>query len=456
MRLWDILPRNAVFVSRLRRAFRYSRFSKLRRWLKGKTLHWALYLALAALIVGGSLGLYNLLSSYFFVVRVNGHEVGLVRDAEEVTYFVDDLLARCSSLYGMEVTAQQEITFTREFRPGQEADLRQAKEALRKQISLVTEAFMVMVDGSPVVPVSTEQDIETAIELLSAAYVSQAENVLLLEVELVEEVYGERCIVPPDQICTPEKVASLLTVKDQPQELALASRDVLHSRFGRGESAEAFAREIPVVHVITVEKATVLERIPFSTAYVDNSNMFIGQSRVVSPGADGRKEVTYRVTRENGAEIAREALAEKVLEEPVTQVVERGSGRRFSWPVANGGRITQFFRGSAHMGVDIAAPLGTPILAADSGVVVRSENVWPMGNYIILYHGSYWTVYLHHSRNLVSAGQSVSRGQKIAYLGSTGRSTGPHLHFEVRLSNGSSTWGSWRAHPAVDPMQFFR
>ena len=78
-----------------------------------------------------------------------------------------------------------------------------------------------------------------------------------------------------------------------------------------------------------------------------------------------------------------------------------------------------------------------------------------MGNYIILYHGSYWTVYLHHSRNLVSVGQKVSRGQTIAYMGSTGRSTGPHLHFEIRVNNGSGVWSGWYAHRAINPLQFY-
>ena len=107
------------------------------------------------------------------------------------------------------------------------------------------------------------------------------------------------------------------------------------------------------------------------------------------------------------------------------------------------------------MGIDIAAATGTPILAADSGVVVISSSGWPMGNYIVLRHSGYWTVYLHHSRNLVSVGQSVSRGQTIAYLGSTGYSTGPHLHFEIRRCNGSGVWSGWRSHPAINPLQFF-
>ncbi len=76
------------------------------------------------------------------------------------------------------------------------------------------------------------------------------------------------------------------------------------------------------------------------------------------------------------------------------------------------------------------------------------------GNYIVIYHGGYYTLYLHNNVNLVSAGQKVSRGQVIARLGSTGNSTGPHLHFEIRRSIGPN-WGGWYVHPAVNPLQFY-
>ncbi|MEW5784259.1 MAG: peptidoglycan DD-metalloendopeptidase family protein [Bacillota bacterium] len=450
------MARYKALVCQRQRAYRHSGLRTLQQWLKGKKLHWALYLFLASLLVVGILGLHSHLRSYMYVVRADGHEVGLVRDAEEVELFVEDLMEQCSSLYGMKVMPRQAITLTREFRAGMEADPQRVMENLRQRISLITEAVMVMVDGSPVVPVSTEQDVEMVAELLCWAYVSEDENVMLLEAELVEEITGEKYTVPPEQVCTPENVASLLTRRDQDQEQLIASRDVLISRFGRNAPEDIYEAEVPVVHVITVEQATLEEQIPFPTTYVNNSNMLIGENRVLTAGAEGRKEVTYRITRENGVETARETLSEQVIKEPVTQVVERGTGRRFTWPVSGGGRLTQGFRGSAHMGIDIASSTGTPILAADGGFVVQSQNAWPMGNFIVLNHGSYWTVYLHHSRNLVSVGQRVSRGQTIAYMGSTGNSTGPHLHFEIRRSNGSGVWSSWHAHPAINPMQFFR
>ena len=90
----------------------------------------------------------------------------------------------------------------------------------------------------------------------------------------------------------------------------------------------------------------------------------------------------------------------------------------------------------------MAAPNGSPILAAYDGQVVAADYNASMGNYIMIDHGvGLYTVYMHCSALYVSAGASVSKGANIAAVGSTGRSTGPHLHFSVRLNgNYVSPW----------------
>jgi murein DD-endopeptidase MepM/ murein hydrolase activator NlpD len=88
-----------------------------------------------------------------------------------------------------------------------------------------------------------------------------------------------------------------------------------------------------------------------------------------------------------------------------------------------------------HNGVDFAANSGTPILAAYGGTVVAAAYNSSMGNYVMINHGDgLYTIYMHASELYVSAGQTVSKGETIAAVGSTGRSTGPHLHFSVRLN----------------------
>jgi murein DD-endopeptidase MepM/ murein hydrolase activator NlpD len=118
------------------------------------------------------------------------------------------------------------------------------------------------------------------------------------------------------------------------------------------------------------------------------------------------------------------------------------SGGTFSWPVT--GTITSPFGwrsnpfGGApefHQGLDIAAPTGTTVTAAAGGTVIMAQWYGGYGNYILIDHGAgYSTGYGHLSAIYVASGQSVARGQAIGAVGSTGQSTGPHLHFEVRIA----------------------
>ncbi len=96
-----------------------------------------------------------------------------------------------------------------------------------------------------------------------------------------------------------------------------------------------------------------------------------------------------------------------------------------------------------HNGIDLAAPNGSPILAAYDGEVVAAAYSSSMGNYVMIDHGdSLYTIYMHASALYVSKGDAVTKGQQIAAVGSTGRSTGPHLHFGVRKNGGYvSPWG---------------
>lgn len=107
---------------------------------------------------------------------------------------------------------------------------------------------------------------------------------------------------------------------------------------------------------------------------------------------------------------------------------------QFNWPT-NSRRISQYFRGWRHTGIDVPNKSGQPIYAAEDGIVVKSGwNRGGYGIYIIIDHGQgIQTLYGHNSKNLVAAGQRVGKGQVIGLVGSTGRSTGPHVHFEIRV-----------------------
>jgi len=132
------------------------------------------------------------------------------------------------------------------------------------------------------------------------------------------------------------------------------------------------------------------------------------------------------------------------------QSIDVNAGRMI-WPVQGGGRLTGKFgpRGrSFHDGIDIAAASGTPVLAAHDGQVIYADNKLRGYGNLVIVRGSnnVKTVYGHNKKLLVRKNQRVSKGQKIAEVGSTGKSTGPHLHFEVRTVDNRGR------HVAVDPM----
>jgi murein DD-endopeptidase MepM/ murein hydrolase activator NlpD len=112
--------------------------------------------------------------------------------------------------------------------------------------------------------------------------------------------------------------------------------------------------------------------------------------------------------------------------------------RQFAWPVAAGMVCSPFGmrNGAMHDGVDIAAPAGTPVYAADDGTVIFAGHLHGYGNVVIVQHSDgYTTVYGHNQRNLVNDGARIARGRQIAEIGASGRATGPNLHFEVRYNN---------------------
>ena len=118
------------------------------------------------------------------------------------------------------------------------------------------------------------------------------------------------------------------------------------------------------------------------------------------------------------------------------------NGEKMTWPCPSYTRISSEYGwrihptlgvNKYHNGVDMAAPKGTNILAAFSGEVVAATYNSTMGNYVLMNHGNgYYTIYMHASKLCVTPGEIVVEGEKIAEVGSTGRSTGPHLHFGVR------------------------
>ncbi len=198
---------------------------------------------------------------------------------------------------------------------------------------------------------------------------------------------------------------------------------------------------------VEAEEASISELIGQKEAQI------VSVSTDISTKEAAIKEYEEMIAQEN-AEIA--ALEKAVAEEKARLEAENAQARiynggMFAWPCPGYKRISDEYGNRIHPilgtqqfhnGVDMAAPTGTAILAAYDGDVIAAAYSSSMGNYIMIDHGSgLYTIYMHCSALYVSKGQTVTKGQNIAAVGSTGRSTGPHLHFSVRL-NGSyvSPW----------------
>jgi murein DD-endopeptidase MepM/ murein hydrolase activator NlpD len=168
----------------------------------------------------------------------------------------------------------------------------------------------------------------------------------------------------------------------------------------------------------------------------DPRELRVGQVLLIPRTATGR--------RSSDAEMAEVAPPTDDDSPAITH--DRSFAPRFEWPIA-GGTISSPFgvrNGVMHDGVDIATAPGTPVRAASDGRVIFSGRLRGYGNVVILQHeNNFVTVYAHNSYNAVSEGAEVKLGQVLGEVGTTGRTTGPNLHFEVRHDN-----------IAGDPMQY--
>jgi murein DD-endopeptidase MepM/ murein hydrolase activator NlpD len=203
---------------------------------------------------------------------------------------------------------------------------------------------------------------------------------------------------------------------------------------------------VPYLSLKQTVKESYTEKIEYGTTIEYSSSMYTGTSKIKSAGVYGEAAVTADVVYVNGVEQGRTVLSYEVTKQPVNQVKLVGTKARpktmatghFIKPVK--GTVSAYYGkyptlSGTHTGIDWRAPKGTSIKASDGGKVIHAG--WK-GNYgycvIIDHENGYQTYYAHCSKLLVKKGQRVYQGQEIAKVGSTGRSTGPHLHFEVRYN----------------------
>lgn len=175
-----------------------------------------------------------------------------------------------------------------------------------------------------------------------------------------------------------------------------------------------------------------------------SSDYNLGYYSITQYGHTGEKTTVTEIEYKNGEVVRETVIEETVTEEPQDEYIIIGTagssssnvyGGSLAWPVTSFQFVSRGWISGVHSGFDIACVEGTPILAAESGMVVLSQDTnYGYGRYVIIDHGNgMQTVYGHMNTRLCSYGQYVERGQIIGLVGSTGNSTGPHLHFEVRI-----------------------
>ncbi len=225
-------------------------------------------------------------------------------------------------------------------------------------------------------------------------------------------------------------------------DLLKANPDVIPERLQIGQEISLIVPR-PLISVYTVEYAEYNDEIAYEIEYEDNAGMYKGEYKTKANGEKGKQFVKAEIYRENGREVGRKILESEVLAEPTTKVVYRGTKNppprkgtgSFAKPTSRG-YITSGFGwrwGRRHNGIDIGIPIGTDVKAADGGVVVFSGTKGGYGKAIVIDHGANMqTLYAHNSKLHVKVGDKVFKGQIIATSGNTGRSTGPHLHFEIK------------------------
>lgn len=357
---------------------------------------------------------------------------------------------------------------------------------LDKQLAVKAEATSIVLDGKAAVYVLDKKTAEKAIEMLISRYVSEEElaqlkktkealkegklpplkenESRLLDVKLSKEVSYSTEIVPTkDVLDAEEAVQFLLKGTLEEKKYTVKKGDVLGTiANSHGMTLKEFlainpglkentvlkiGQEVnvtalkPLVEVVIEKEVFKKEKIAYKTQVKNDSSMFKGTSKVQRNGQEGLKEVTYKISMSNGVPIKTETISEKVIKEPVDKILiqgtkvipSRGTGS-FIWPTY-GGYISSYqgYRwGKYHRGIDIARPYNRTIRAADNGVVTFAGWRGSYGNTVIIDHrNGFRTLYAHMSSISVRPGQTVPKGTKIGVMGSTGNSTGVHLHFEV-------------------------
>ncbi len=348
-------------------------------------------------------------------------------------------------------------------------ELRTVQDEVDSILSVKVKAYAIRVNGKDLAILKTKDEADSLLDELTELYMddedSEIESIDFKEdVEIVEteaDINGfddyEKALYyisrGTDETKTykVQKGENYWVIAEKynisPDDLIKANPDVDPERIQIGQEISLVVPK-PFITVVTTETKEYTEYIDYDVEYKETNVLYKEEYKIERNGQKGEKEVVAEIYKENGIEVGRKILNETITKEPVTKIVLKGTKDppprigtgTFSNPTSRGYITSPFGTrwGRMHSGIDIGMPTGTSVKAADGGEVTYAGWKGSYGYLVIINHGANMeTYYAHNSKLLVKKGDKVYKGQTIAESGSTGRSTGPHLHFEVR-KNGTA------------------
>ncbi len=404
-------------------------------------------------------------------VEVNNKQVLIAKDKSQVEKEIAELIVNEEKRIGHKVIIKKKpkyhiVLVTRD----KIANKSEITKAIKESLLLETQAAQIKVDGRPTVCVADTTIAKKVLSDLKVCLSNCTEGEKVVRATFSEKVEVEKGTFPVREVLKAEEALALLetgdkapilyTVKQGDSLWMIARRhntrvaNIMDLNNLKSENLQLNQKILiscsnPLISVESVIEGNKTEVIPYTTKVITDKS--VASAREKQKGQNGEKQVSYIVTKKNGRVIENKILEEVITRKPTDRIVvtgprtaytmtaSRGSSHigGLSWPLT--GKITSHFgsRGGSHTGLDINGNTGDSIRAATSGTVTFAGRSGNYGLLVTVAHGKgLVTRYAHCSKILVKVGQKVSQGEVIARVGSTGRSSGSHLHFEV-ISNGS-------------------
>lgn len=426
--------------------------------------------AIAMMGVMGAAGVLNYCTAYEY--SYNGQKLGLVKEKDDVLQITDLVQGALTEEKNMKIVidAKDDITFHRKLALD-ESQIDNSEQVLKRLTymgDLKVKATGIYVNGKKIGAVQDRKTAEKALKDVADKYTKQGDNIEVESVRFLEKVDIKTANTDLEDLHSEEEMVDLLCTSGEKETVhKVVAGDTLHSiakkydvwedqllADNKGINSKKLEvgsniivkQQAPVLTYEVIEKITYDKVIEHKVEEQKSADIYEGMTETQQAGSDGLSEITARVTLQNGKKVVEEDLVTTVKEEPVTEVVlvgtkERpptvGSGK-YIWPLKDSFTQTSGFGsrwGRQHKGIDLAVSVGTTVYAADGGTVVEAQYSGSYGNVVMIDHqNGQETRYAHNSKLLVKKGDKVYQGQPIAKSGNTGRSTGPHVHFEIRFN----------------------